>query len=228
MNLSINKLTKIFTIILLVSAILTFVGFHDVFRKDALATPFSIVLSQTIWNASKVFFYSLLVLKLITNKSIFVKVIFSITIGLLPFSQYLLSPGGFILSVLMLVMFSLELNNRSQIINIEMKEGKKDHRFSIQKFELLGFFCCFFCSLYNAKASALFFPYWATWINWLNNVLKWPNEASNFVANLYTMGLNIPIPLSLPHANYNGIGLLIFSLIWSVLPFLYVIYFIAL
>ena len=56
MNLPINKLTKIFTIILLLSLVLTSMGLNDVFRNDAFVTPFSILLSQTIWNAAKVFF----------------------------------------------------------------------------------------------------------------------------------------------------------------------------
>ncbi|MFT4693199.1 MAG: hypothetical protein ACI8TE_000087 [Francisella sp.] len=144
MNLPINKLTKIFTIILLLSLVLTSMGLNDVFRNDAFVTPFSILLSQTIWNAAKVFFYLLLVLKFVTNKNMLLRVLLLFTIVFLPFSQYLLCPGGLILSVLMLWMFLFELRNGPQIMYVEIDEGKNDHRFSIQKFELLGFFavCC--------------------------------------------------------------------------------------
>lgn len=229
MNLSINKLTKISIIILLSSIFLSLIGFNSIFSTEATSVaPFSIILSQTIWNAVKVFFYGLLVLKLIIDRSRLVKILFLITILLLPFSQYLLSPGGLLLSILMFTLFLIELQNESQIINIDIQEGKKEKHFSFQKFEILGFLCCFLCSLYNAKASEFCFPFWSDWFSLLNNILHLSKDASTFMTNLYSMGLDIPIPLSLPHANDNVVGLLIFSLIWSILPFLYVVYFVAL
>lgn len=228
MLLSINKLTQIAFIILIGSILLSAIGFNEVFNTNSTSAPFSIILSQTIWNSTKVFFYIILVLKLILYRNLFIKITSFISICLLPFSQYLLSPGGLILSILMFFLFLNQLQNKSQIVSIDIKEGTKKSYFSLQKFEILGFFCCFLCSLYNAKASKYCFPFWQTWFDSLNNTLKWPNEASNFVANLYSMGLHISIPTSLPHANYNGVGLLVFSSIWSILPFLYVLYFSAL
>lgn len=228
MNLQVKKLTKTSIILLLGSILLTSVGFNNIFQSGATSAPISIILSQTVWNGVKVLFYLLLVLRLITNKDTLVKVFICIAIIMLPFSQYLLSPGGLILSVFMFVIFLRELRNPSQVINIEIQEGKKNSRFSIQKFELLGFVCCLLCSLYNAKASTSCPPYWETLFTWLNSLLEWPKEASSFVAGLYSMGLNVAVPSSLSHANYHGVGLLNFSLIWSVLPFLYVLYFGAL
>jgi hypothetical protein len=232
MTLSINKLTKLSLIVLLLSILLSFIGIHNLFDQKSSAivqtAPLNIMVSQAIWNATKVFFYILLTLNLVTKKDKLSKVFVGISIILLPFSQYLVSPGGVFLTVLIFSLFFYELRNKHRVINITMSEGKISKRFSIKKYETLAFLCCLLCSLYNARASTTCFPYWGTWFTWLNDLLKWPQEASSFVSGLYTMGLNIPIPASLPHANYNGFGLLSFSLIWSILPFLYVLYFSAL
>jgi hypothetical protein len=113
-------------------------------------------------------------------------------------------------------------------ITVEMQVGKLNNRLSFKKLELLGFFCNFLCSLYNAQDSTFVFPYWNEWYTWLNSELGWPQIASSFVHFLYSLNFNFQNPASLPPAGWNGVGILVFSFIWSVLPFLYVLYFFVL
>jgi hypothetical protein len=97
----------------------------------------------------------------------------------------------------------------------------------LAKFEFLALVCNLLCSMYNYLPSWRLFPYWAFVFEGVRVLTGLTLSAAAIARGMYSLGLpGVSMP-SYIHVGFNAIplGAVVFSLIWTVLPFLYVVYF---
>jgi len=110
-------------------------------------------------------------------------------------------------------------------------EAAEHEATSLMTVEMLGFLCNLFSSMYNALDEKNIFPYWTTLFQGLGRLLGFTSSAEQLTRAMYTMGLPVNIPPSVPLVITTGVSgvepvySLVFLLSWCILPMLYVTYF---
>jgi hypothetical protein len=98
------------------------------------------------------------------------------------------------------------------------------------KFEFLAFACNLLCSMYNYLPSWRLWPHWAFLFEGVRILTGFTLTPAAIAQGMYSLGLHgVSLPAYI-HVGFNAVpvGAIVFSLIWTVLPFLYVVYFAAL
>ena len=96
--------------------------------------------------------------------------------------------------------------------------------------ETLGFLCNLASSLYNYQSSDASWPHWRRIFRRMDRYFGWPYDKSFcdvFNDKLYTLGFteDINVPLYVPGQQGSTVGVHLFWILWSILPFLYIAYY---
>ncbi|MCB1160980.1 MAG: hypothetical protein KDK45_25990, partial [Leptospiraceae bacterium] len=221
--LPVRKIAAITILLSLLSFLLTLFPGEKLGAEDG---PVGIVLGQTIWNAAQVGFLFILFQLFFSYQKWWFKFISILSIALLPFSVYLISPGGYIYLVLILLISVLVFILPPRNLEVNLLDSKILPKTSLYRFELLAFTCNLACSLYNYNSAKDCWPYWHRMFIKLGALLGLVFKPEEFSEKMFTLGLKeFNMPVFVPAGVGNNVGSVIFLLIWSILPFLYVAYF---
>ncbi|MBM4370720.1 MAG: hypothetical protein FJ098_03655, partial [Deltaproteobacteria bacterium] len=180
--------------------------------------PVGQVVAQALWNAAQVGQLLLILSLWSVRRGWLIGLLALATVGLLPFSSYLIGPGGHASTALMLVTCALALRRGRPELEVRITDPVPG-RSSGFRFEALAFLCNLLCSLYNYNASWLCWPHWDSLFRRAEGALHITAEPSDVAARLYSMGLpGVELPAYVPSATGSTLGALIFALIWTVLP----------
>lgn len=196
-----------------------------------LYAPTIMVISQQLWNAMQIL--ELLLLISIAHsyykrsiRFVLVCILSFVVTCLLPFSHYFTSHGGGMFSCVTLItcIWAIKLNSRL-VLTIGDKLPSAGHRMVISE-ELIAFLCNLGCSLYNHNASRRTWPHWNKHFFDIDKYFGLVGDGPPGTMLFYTMGMSdVRIPMFVASNGATTSGSTVFTLIWSVLPFLYVCYF---
>ena len=80
--------------------------------------------------------------------------------------------------------------------------------------------------MYNFRSAHQCWPYWDGIYYRVAGVIGLTTESQIIAEKMFTLGLkDILMPAYIPNANDNAIGNIAFILIWTVLPYMYIVYF---
>ena len=199
---------------------------HTTGASDGHNAPVALVLGQAVWNAAQVgLLLLLLCMSRVDRRWLLIGIA---ALGCLPFAIYAISPGAWVLAALLLatcVIAWLRDPPDLEVAVIDALSGTP----TIAKFEFLAFIANLFCSMYNFMASKGMFPWWATIFNDVGNLIGFNPGIHTLSRAMFTLGLDVPMPGFIKMGSTtSSLGALVFLLIWTVLPFIYVLYFAAL
>ena len=196
-----------------------------------LYAPTKMVVAQQFWNAMQVFELLLLISLAYSYprgsiKFIAVCILSTVVTCLLPFSHYFINHGGHMFSYATLITCIWGIKNNSRLVlSIGDKIPAVGHRMVFRE-ELIAFLCNLGCSLYNHNASRHTWPHWNKHFFTLDRFFGWIDGTSPGTMNFYTMGMtDVRTPMFVAGNGATTSGSTVFTLIWSVLPFIYVCYF---
>lgn len=202
-------------------------------ERDAIANTaaLGVVAGQALWNAAQVgLLFVLLCLWRERQRWWVVGLLFG-TLACLPFAIYALSPGAWALGAILLVTCAAAWIVSAPDLNVAIVDAPARERPMLGKFELLAFTCTLLSSMYNYNASKICWPYWASIFAGVAAAAGFTLDPGAVAQGMYTVGLEgVSPPPYVPTsrgADTNGLGALIFALIWTVLPFLYILLFAA-
>ena len=178
------------------------------------------VMGQVLWNAAQV--GQLLMCFVLGRRNALAAIA---TIIALPFAIYAVSLGALVFGILTLVTCAIALRHST---SLSISDGGNAPFYT--KFEFLAFICTLLCSLYNYNASKLCFPYWSAIFDNTADATGFTASTEQIAQWFYSAGgIGSQMP-SFIEVGRDGttLGALIFLLIWTVLPALYVLYFIIL
>ena len=192
--------------------------------------PLGVVLGQTIWNAAQVGLLLLLLCLWRVDRhwgSI------ALTIGALvclPFGIYALSPGGWLLTGLLLVTCVLTWVRNAPDLGVTIVEAPARGVATIAKFEFIAFLCNFLSTLYNYSVTRRIWPYWSNIYSQVSSLTGFTPNLATIDRVMYTLGIpGVEVPVYIKTGNDpNSVGAALFLLIWTVLPTLYILYLAAL
>ena len=202
--------------------------------------PSELLLAQSLWNAAQVgflFVFSCLVAA--HRDHCCVGWFWCSSILVLPFSVYVTSPPARAFGAIALVS-TLWLACSDPVVRVRImvtpaRPGVSSAAFRVGTFEFLAFLCNLLCSLYNFRAEARLhlWPEWSKVYHDVGHSIGMDADPNEFLRAMYVMGLSprsapafIPLAGAVGHlSNVGTPHCLVFLLVWSVLPFLYVAYF---
>lgn len=196
-----------------------------------LYAPTVMVIAQQFWNAMQVL--ELLLLISIAHsyskrsiEFVFTCILAFVVTCLLPFSHYFTSYGGSIFSCATLITCIWAIISNSRLVlSIGDKLPAPGHRMVISE-ELIAFLCNVGCTLYNYNSSRRTWPYWNKHFFDIDKYFGLVGDAPPGTMSFYTMGMSdIRVPMYVAGNGPTASGSTVFTLIWSVLPFIYVCYF---
>lgn len=193
--------------------------------------PVHIVIGQSLWNATQV--GTLIILFGLWRLAPGWRsgLLAGATAACLPVAIYVVSPGAVAFCELTLLTCWLACTVTVSNFRIRILDAPAQGTPLVFKFESLAFVCCLFCSMYNYNYSGDWWPHWASIYKSVGNAVGLTTGPADLARDLYTLGLadvQVPsfIPLQRDAATIGGsAGTLVYTLIWTVLPFLYVLYF---
>lgn len=193
---------------------------------DAHGGPLGVVLGQTLWNAAQVGLLLLLLCLWRLDRHWRSVVLTIATLACLPFALYALSPGGWAFTMLLLTTCAFALARGTPDLGVTVVDASRGTPL-VAKFEFLAFVCNLLCSMYNFAASRTFWPYWASIFEAISKFVGFTPDLETIARGMYTLGLDgVSLPSYIePGSPASNLGAVVFFLIWTVLPFLYVIYF---
>ena len=189
--------------------------------------PASVVLGQTVWNAAQVGLLLLLLCLWCTHRRWWTVALAIATLASLPFSIYALSPGGVVLTALLLTTCGLAWIRRVPDIEVAITDMTARDAPKIATLAFLAFTCNLLCSMYNFNASRFTVPYWSDIFARIAAYSGFTPDLTEIAQGMYTLGLDgVSLPSYInPGSRANNLGAVVFLVIWTVLPFLYVLYF---
>ena len=99
------------------------------------------------------------------------------------------------------------------------------------KEETLGFLCNLASSLYNYHGSRITWPHWETKFRAVDRLMGWTGGDGEYVEvlneDIYTLDMEPHVPLYVPRAMGSTFGAYLFWFLWTVIPVIYVSYFLA-
>lgn len=222
--ISLHKIAIITILLCMLSIFLTWTSVSSLELKDG---PIGVVFAQVLWNAIVVSQLLMLFgIFSIVNRQWYVKLLALITFLLLPFSSYLISPGGVALAIVVLITSLIVILSSVTVLNLHILNTNSVSDTPSFRFESVALVCNLGSSMYNYNASKECFPHWDAIFHWIARLLGITIEPKILVEKFYTLGIeNVPIPSFIPLANGNNFGAIIFLSIWTVFPFFYILYF---
>jgi hypothetical protein len=195
---------------------------------DAQTSPMSTVIGQQLWNAAQVGLLLLLLCMWLAHRRWWVFILAGATVACLPFAIYVLSPGGWALTALLLMTCAAGLLVRAPDLNFMIADAPARVAPLFAKFEFLAFVCTLLCSMYNFQASKAFWPNWGGVFANVATAIGFRPDIPAVARGMYTLGLKgVTMPSYVPVGDVTtgNLGAVVFALIWTFLPFLYVLYF---
>jgi len=192
--------------------------------------PLAVVVGQALWNAAQVGLLLLLLSLLCVHRRRWVVALAVVTLACLPFAIYVISPGGRALTVLLLATCGLARADHAPDLDVALVDAPARGTPMLTKFEFLAFVCYLLCSMYNFFVELHVPPYWDSIFRSVGAFIGFTSDPATIAHVMYGLGLDgVRLPSYIKLANTtNSLGAVIFALIWTVLPCLYVLYFAAL
>lgn len=208
--------------------------------------PTPLVMAQQFWNACQIFALFLLIAlnyecttseltdeTLQNRRKWGVRLLSLVGLCILPFSAFLISPGAHIFASVTFGLTMLAIWTPVSVIRLSIGEYDSDSMvggttsWTLTREETIACLCNLGSSLYNYAGSNGTWPHWKTHMKTLDNYMGWATHGDVTVERNFTLGLSwIRIPLFVARSTGGSTsGAQIFSIVWSVLPFLYVTYF---
>lgn len=192
-----------------------------------------VVIAQSLWNAAQVGTLILLLCLWRLDRQWWLIVLAGATVACLPIAIYVFSPGALAFLALLLVTCAVAWRSRVGTFNVTLVDAPASGTPMLAKFETLAFVCSLFCSMYNYNESGAYWPHWARIATAVTAATGITSEPAELTRALFTVGFSgVAVPASVPLERAvatigGGVGVLTYVLIWTVLPFLYVLYFAA-
>jgi hypothetical protein len=193
---------------------------------DAHVGPVGAIVGQQLWNAAQVGLLLLLCMWLVHRRWWMASLSIA-TVACLPFAIYVLSPGGWVLTAILLLTCFLANADDVSDLGITVADAPARGTPLLAKFELLAFVANLLCSMYNYTLTPHLPPYWGSIFTGTAANIGFTADLTQIDHALYTAGLNdltVP-PYIKTGLDPNNLGALLFALIWTILPFIYVLYF---
>jgi len=191
--------------------------------------PAGVVVGQAIWNGAQVGLLVLLLCLWFSDRRWWFVVLSIAAVASLPFAHYALSPGGWAFTALLFATCALAWACDVPDIGVAIGDAPARGTPMLAKFEFLAFVCNLLSSMYNYNLSRRLWPYWGSIYAAVAGLVGFAPNLTTMTDAMYTLGLDgVSMPTYIKTGSAtNSLGALIFLLIWSVLPFLYVMYFAA-
>jgi len=196
---------------------------------DAHAGPLGVVLGQSLWNAAQVGLLLLLLGLWRADRGWWVAALALATLLCLPFAVYVVSPGAFALTALLLAACGVAWARRAPDLDVSLVDAPSRGTPMLAKLELLGLACYLLSSMYNYNASRDCWPYWSSIYAGVAGLTGFTANSTEIANALYSAGLpgvTMPAWVTVGRSG-NNLGAFLFVLIWTVLPVLYILYFAA-
>jgi hypothetical protein len=148
-------------------------------------------------------------------------------LGCLPFAIYVLSPGGWALMVLLLLTCAIARVRDVPDVGLTIADASVRATPPLAKFEFLAFVANLLCSMYNYHLTPQIWPHWGSVFATLSNFFGFTVDLAAIKHGMYTLGIEgVTAPDYIKTGlDPNNLAALVFALIWTVLPFIYVLYF---
>lgn len=190
-----------------------------------------IVIGQSLWNAAQVGTLVILLALWRLAPGWRSGLLAGATVACLPVAIYAISPGAFAFTELSLLTCWLAGTVTVSNFRIRILDAPVRGTPMLFKFETLAFGCSLLCSMYNYNYSGDYWPHWAGIYRSVGATIGLTMVPAELTRGLFTLGLadvHVPsfVPLERDAATIGGsAGVLAYTLIWTMLPFLYVLYF---
>jgi len=194
---------------------------------DAPTAPLGVVLGQALWNAAQVGGLLLLLGLWCVHRRGWVLALAAATLAGLPFAIYAVGPGAWAFTALLLAACALTWTRDFPDLGVAVVDAPARAPPLLAKFELLALACNLLCSIYNFHQSWGLWPHWDALFARTADLVGFTPDVTAMARALYGLGLpGFGLPAYIPVGEpWNNLGVLAFTLIWTVLPFLYVLYF---
>ncbi len=195
---------------------------------DAHSAPVGAVIGQQLWNAAQVGLLLLLLCMWCVGRRWWVVLLSVAALLALPFGIYVGSPGGWILAALLLLICGAAWSTRVPDLCFTLTDEPARSAPLVTRFEFLAFVCTLFCSMYNFQVNGSIWPHWGSVYASVASMIGFTPDVPTVARSMYTLSLEgVVMPPYVPIGNVatGNLGAVVFLLIWTVLPFLYVLYF---
>lgn len=188
---------------------------------DARFAPWALVLGQALWNATQVGLLAILLVLWLTHRRWWVAALGITCLACLPIAIYAVSPGAWALAALLLATCAVAWLRKTPDVDFTVADATRDTPL-LARFEFLACVCTLLSATYNYGANILF------WV--LEKFIRFPLSPAQAARGLYGLGLpGVSLPAYIKIGpQFMNLGGVLFALVWTVLPFLYVLYFAAL
>jgi len=246
---------------------LLYEGFWDHQQPETthVDAPISLIIAQQLWNATQVFTLFLLAALYYwfvaasnspaTNRyqyriptKIATILLVLASLGVLPVSSQLISPGAHMFAVLtsLTLVVAFFWTPPGSMIRVSLQEGPSccgtnnrstsptknknhNHSWTWTREETLACCCNLGSSLYNYAGSTAHWPHWKVHFRKIDDYFGWPTSGNVFWDEAFTLGLQRYykyVPLFVPRATGGStVGATQFFMVWSILPTCYILYF---
>ena len=198
---------------------------------DAHIAPLGALIGQQLWNAAQVGLLLLLLCMCFVHRRWWVVALSIAAIVCLPLAIYVLSPGAWVLTALLVATSAAAMKVRVPDLGATIIDVPAGGAPLFAKFEFVAFVCTLLCSMYNYQVTGTLWPHWISIYDNIDAMLGLAPNVPEMVQYLYTLGLSgvtFPAYIEVGDVAKGNVGAVVFLLIWTVLPFLYVVYFLIL
>lgn len=194
------------------------------------AGNWSMVLAQALWNGTQVGLLALLLCLWLANRGWYRIALMLTAAALLPFAIYLGSPGAWAMTGHLAITCLSVLLRGPEAVTFTIADPVRRRSGALCSLELLALICNLLCSMYNFTPSQNLVPYWASIFSAVESITGFAAGQAVIAETLYSAGLGgVEMPSAITiGVQANALGALIYVGIWSILPFVYALYFGAL
>ena len=191
--------------------------------------PLSVVLGQAVWNAAQVGLLLLLLTLWRLAPRAWVAMLGLATLLCLPFAVYAISPGAWAFTILLLATCATAWAARLPDLQLAIVDAQARGTPTLAKVEFVAVACNLFSSMYNFGISRATWPHWASVFEKTTAAIGYAPRPEAIARGMYTLGLGgVSMPPYIASMHSSAVGSMVFVLIWTVLPCLYALYFLAL
>lgn len=196
---------------------------------DPTDHPLALALGQTLYNAAQTTHLLHVLALTLARPRAPTLALAALSLAPLPFAHYLIAPGGALYAALITLTALATLRAPAPLTLHYAPLAGRRLRDGVIALELIALLCNLGSTLYNYNHSRSCPPYWDALFRALGDTLGLTAPLADTVRPFYTLGLDLPLPPFVPiGAGSNPLGALVFLTVWSILPTLYVLYFVIL
>jgi hypothetical protein len=189
--------------------------------------PWGVVIGQALYNGAQVGLLLLLLGLWCVGRSRWIAALAVVTLVGLPFAIYAISPGGWALTALLLAVCALTWSRGVPDLSVAVVDAPARGTPLLVKFEFLALVCNLLCSMYNFMANDGVWPHWSSIYAAVSGLIGFTAEPAAIAQGMFGLGIaDVGLPAYIKVGRpVEGLGAVMFAVIWAVLPFLYVLYF---